>query len=82
VEKVWSLEVIRYPRGDSAAARDVKEKLEAKGYAPVFILPSNREVGVFAGRFASKDDPRIEKWAKDIRAMKPAYRWCEVKQVQ
>ena len=78
----YSLEVIRFAAGDRGTADATKKKLEARGYAPVFFRTSGREISVYVGRFASRTDPRIEKYRKEIRAMSRHYRWCDVKRVQ
>ncbi len=80
--RVYSLLVIEYARGDLSVARIMQSKLESKGYAPVFIQTHNRKHGVYVGRFASKEDPRVDKWTKEIRRMGSAYKWCELKVIQ
>jgi len=79
--RLYSLQVIRFAAGDKSSADATKKKLEARGYAPVFIQTQGREVGVYVGKFASRDDPRIKKYQREIRAMSRHYRWCDLKPV-
>jgi len=80
--KIYSLQVIRFPAGDTSSAGLTKKRLESRGYAPVFLQTHGREIAVYVGRFTSKEDPRIERFKREIQRISRAYKWCDLKTVQ
>jgi len=80
--RIYSLQVIRFPAGDTSSAGLTKKRLESRGYAPVFLQTHGREIAVYVGRFTSKEDPRIERFKREIQRISRSYKWCDLKTVQ